>query len=308
MTSVVPKDFRKALAEEMIVPCFDVDQRPWKVGSYETWLQRYAAISRILPRFDLDLILKKKEWREMLATAAAMADRDLFHLPFPSIWLQARVDSVTTEGLPTVLGVFCHEDSDEKGTTFSLNPFIWVSKPGYRHWYDLGMKVETTAIPMDFEIEGTDLEQHGIPIRVFHSEFRFDDATGRRLQHSERVIAQTVIARMMTLIVLLRTQGVVKQFVPWVKKRSKRAAKVRHQAELGYTRVKIPTTNGPATSKGSRNYPDERRRPRLHLRRGHTKMVPYGPGRELRRETWIEPTLVGYKDDGEIVHDYQVAK
>ena len=32
--------------------------------------------------------------------------------------------------------------------------------------------------------------------------------------------------------------------------------------------------------------------PRMHWRRGHMRQQPYGEGRSLRREQWIEPTLI----------------
>jgi hypothetical protein len=71
---------------------------------------------------------------------------------------------------------------------------------------------------------------------------------------------------------------------------------------IAYTKVHIQEAlaGGNATM-------TERRRVRLHLRRGHTRQQPYGPGRQQIRLIFIEPCLVGYADDGEIHHtQYQV--
>lgn len=46
----------------------------------------------------------------------------------------------------------------------------------------------------------------------------------------------------------------------------------------------------------------ERKRPRLHWRRGHMKGVRYGEGRRLTKPMFIAPTMVGYEEEGRIFH------
>lgn len=50
----------------------------------------------------------------------------------------------------------------------------------------------------------------------------------------------------------------------------------------------------------------ERQKIRLHLRRGHVRNQPYGPGKSLIKKIYVEAHLVGYEEQGVIVHDYKV--
>ena len=49
-----------------------------------------------------------------------------------------------------------------------------------------------------------------------------------------------------------------------------------------------------------------RKRVRLHLRRGHARTQRYGQGRKKTKQIWIEPTLVGYEEEGKITQTYEV--
>lgn len=47
---------------------------------------------------------------------------------------------------------------------------------------------------------------------------------------------------------------------------------------------------------------EERKRPRLHWRRGHIRQQAYGAGRALHRPVFIEPQLIGHESEGRIYH------
>lgn len=50
----------------------------------------------------------------------------------------------------------------------------------------------------------------------------------------------------------------------------------------------------------------ERQKVRLHLRRGHVRNQPCGPGRSQIKKIYVEAHLVGYEEQGVIIHDYKV--
>jgi hypothetical protein len=74
-----------------------------------------------------------------------------------------------------------------------------------------------------------------------------------------------------------------------------------------YTRVIIPTYAKDFSTETKTQTQTSRFRPRLHLRRGHIRKQPFGPKRSLTTEIYIQPTLVGYKEEGTIKHEvYEV--
>ena len=53
---------------------------------------------------------------------------------------------------------------------------------------------------------------------------------------------------------------------------------------------------------------DERKRTRLHMRRGHVRHQRFGPKNMHQKIIWIAPVLVGYEEEGRIEHEYLVEK
>lgn len=102
-------------------------------------------------------------------------------------------------------------------------------------------------------------------------------------------------------LVLLRTKGVRRERLMPSEKLNKARLK-RRQIPIDTATViriqehfKTETTRGPA---------GERHRPRLHTRRGHIRLQPYGPRLSKVREIWIDPCIVGYEEEGIITHDH----
>jgi hypothetical protein len=102
-----------------------------------------------------------------------------------------------------------------------------------------------------------------------------------------------------TMIVLLETKGVEKEFIST----EKINLTSRNQPVDGYTIVRNYKSRD---SYGRRI--DERKRVRLHLRRGHVRTQHWGRGNKYTKKIWIEPTLVGYEEEGKIEHLYEVDK
>lgn len=99
-------------------------------------------------------------------------------------------------------------------------------------------------------------------------------------------------------LVALATRGIRRE--RWIG--TKKVLIGRREPTESYTRVMIAETlaeghSGPSTS-------GERHKVRLHLRRGHIRQQPHGPGRQYTRPKWIAPMLVGYVEEGTVQHDH----
>lgn len=73
----------------------------------------------------------------------------------------------------------------------------------------------------------------------------------------------------------------------------------RKEPSNAYTRVMVAE----CVEAGQGSPGSDRCKVRLHLRRGHIRRQPHGPGRAYIREIWINPMLVGYIEEGEIHHE-----
>lgn len=106
----------------------------------------------------------------------------------------------------------------------------------------------------------------------------------------------------LTGLVLLRTKGVRRE--RWAGTRKLIPGKP--EPRITYTKVLVQEASDAGYGIAGA---DPRKRVRLHLRRGHIRHQPYGPGRNQTRMVFIDPMLVGYVEDGEIAHtEYRVRK
>jgi hypothetical protein len=101
-----------------------------------------------------------------------------------------------------------------------------------------------------------------------------------------------------TCLVMLATRGIRRE--RWIG--MKQVLIGRKEPSDAYTRVMVAEASSSqghgVTSAG------ERHKVRLHLRCGHTRKQPHGPGRRFTRVIFIEPTLVGYVEEGTVHHNY----
>lgn len=116
---------------------------------------------------------------------------------------------------------------------------------------------------------------------------------------SDGKATSTVTDMVHSCLVLLHTRGIERE--RWIgDQRVKPHLIGRNEPRNAYTRVMVREA---AERQGdSHTSGDTRHRVRLHLRRGHTRQQHHGRGRTLTKAIWIEPTLVGYREEGEVRH------
>lgn len=97
-------------------------------------------------------------------------------------------------------------------------------------------------------------------------------------------------------IVSLATKGIRKE--RWVGDRKLQPGKIAPRG-ISYTKVLVREAS---EQQGHRGEAGDHHRVRLHLRRGHLRNQPYGPGRGQTKLVFIEPMLVGYEEAGMVSH------
>lgn len=101
-------------------------------------------------------------------------------------------------------------------------------------------------------------------------------------------------------LVALATKGIRRE--RWIG--DKKVLVGRKEPRDAYTRVMVAECMD--TGQGH-SVPGERHKVRLHLRRGHIRNQPHGPGRRYTRAIYIQPMLIGYEEEGRITHDHYEA-
>lgn len=111
--------------------------------------------------------------------------------------------------------------------------------------------------------------------------------------------------------VLMVMFSIVMMNTRWVEKRPvskglSRLLKSRGKPSNGHIVICIQRHGRAVRDASTAGIPEEHLKVRLHLRRGHKRDQPYGQGRQLTKAIWIEPTLVGYAEEGVVLHDYRL--
>jgi hypothetical protein len=109
-----------------------------------------------------------------------------------------------------------------------------------------------------------------------------------------------IINAVASCLIMLKTRGIRRE--KWCG--NKPILLNRPEPANAYTRVMVAEA---AEAGHGHTVGGVRYRVRLHLRRGHTRNQPHGPGRRYTRQIWIEPCLVGYEDEGRITHEHYEA-
>lgn len=125
------------------------------------------------------------------------------------------------------------------------------------------------------------------------------------VEFSEQSVAGQSFADLIEdCIVTLSTKGIRRE--RWAGDR--KLSPGRHEPRgITYTRVLVREA---AVSSGSteRDASGQRCRVRLHLRRGHTREQRHGSGLTQIKTVFIEPTLVGYSEEGAVMHEGYVIR
>lgn len=104
---------------------------------------------------------------------------------------------------------------------------------------------------------------------------------------------------------LIQEQDLVDKDIGCKKQESKGFTKmpktqiIRYPKHLGKKFESITVNNN--IFQQNQEYPNSRRSPIPHPRRGHRKIVKYGKARQLSKTVWIKPTYVGQKNTAEKV-------
>lgn len=232
--------------------------------------------------------------KEVAASCEAMYEMDLFRLPYGIIYTEMSVAMETRESGKRLSSRVCllTAELDDVGRRAVEDPFAPAcfmtraminfseidGQNVYRFFPGVFISGPTGFVQFtsfkDVEVDKTTQEYF----------LSCGDAFGKCLQ---------------TLIVLLETKGVEKEFI----ETHKTKLISRDTPVNGYTIVRNYRSK---TSSG--RIIEERKRVRLHLRRGHIRRQRWGRGNKWEKKIWIEPTLVGYEEEGRIEHDYEVDK
>jgi hypothetical protein len=231
---------------------------------------------------------------EVNASARAMSEMDLFRLPHKMCFTEtffafAGPQNKFMKGRCSIITSEMPEISKERYPDCCFISEVVVNLPavdgkhGFRFspgWFAHGLREEDAQfVPLAGPAGQIELIPGGLEV----------------CQKTAGVCSHSIA----TLIVLLETKGAEKEFVPT----EKINLISRDQPVNGYTIVR----NYRSRDSSGRQI-EERKRVRLHLRRGHVRTQHWGRNNKYTKKIWIEPTLVGYEEEGKIEHLYEVDK
>ncbi len=226
-----------------------------------------------------------------------MRSAEVFKLPHdPCIFLTSYTNT------KAVLALICYEAENEEGDLSLFTHATVINKEMTKHhrcsfmpgYASVNLK-QRGDMPVYYGIVEKDL-------LIKHSS-RFTKLYGHQdvLPYWKEAIGQTGHI-FCTFMVMLGTRGI------GIKNRSllgDGTTKLRRRdvAEYSYHELTIPGFSDGGTGTG--HTIEERKRVRLHIRRGHTRLLD-GKGPK-RRVTWVKPCLVGYEEEGAVSKNYAMA-
>jgi hypothetical protein len=225
------------------------------------------------------------------ASAQAMDEAGVWRLPYPVCTFEFSAvltlgDDPAFGGTPFRIICILEEDKDTKAPWLAYT-FIRAHPTG-KTW------VAIQHLPVDVPAALSE-EERADYVRGFHSGSNV--AVSLRLIDGDHEMEAPIQSILSTCMVMLATRGIRRE--RWVG--DKKVLIGRKEPSNTYTRVMVAEAS---EAQGHKSSPGERYRVRLHLRRGHTRQQPHGPGRRFTRAIWIEPMLVGYAEEGTVHHDH----
>lgn len=234
----------------------------------------------IAEEFQLDIDFDILPRKEIHASVDAMKQCGIYRLPYKAIYVESSFELIVTgKGVKHIsrLGVLVTEDHGILGIFYRASSWPasdWVVIP-------MSLKVPFFSITRDMRFrnpQGGDIFT-GSPDETFSAE-----------------IGQLSVDLIQSLVICLVSKGVE------IEKLGKRKKLVGRDAKQdGYTRIRLWS---PVKSGRTVETSEERKRTRLHLRRGHARKQHHGPGNKFIKSIFIEPVLVGYEEEGHIEHKY----
>lgn len=298
-----------------------------------------AHIVRIAEKFEVPCpVFNETEAAEVISTVNLMAEHGLCKLPYETCYLEMVIDPSTMRARSEVkpegvhgttyqrIGVVLQELTFGPGPnaiemldlrhaeTQLAEPFRQTEgfslRPMIEALYPMRLLMFTCpARPGDkgFKGWGEPIMMQPIPNRIV----QVGDWSLHREQHDLwRFAAFYMVA---WFLFLLHARGTSRAVYAKPEKLNKARLKRREEPIDGFTKVLMPgfmarKAAGEMTEDEVRQHGNqgrevtERKRPRLHWRRGHVRGVRYGEGRKLSKATFIAATLVGYEEEGRIYH------
>lgn len=281
----------RAAEKHRVYPLFGEPDEPDYRLRFERAVRTGVAAMHAAQKFVLDA--SDVEGEEIAASAKAMDELGLFKLPFPTITVEtafgfhnfeAKKKDCYTRGRLIILAGPCSEKTAlvPASLHFSCSVFFNIPQVDGKHVFRWLPGVAYCGLPGKAAFKDS-FVQVGLK----------QDTHDEALQ-SIALCAGQIVAE---LIVLLQTKGVERERVlP-----HKTNLIAREAPEDGYTIVRNYISRGPTGA-----LIPERKRTRLHLRRGHIRRQRWGRGRKFEKKIWIEPMLVGHEEEGRIEHLYEV--
>jgi len=313
--------------------------------SWKAYVNKVAEEVRGAQKFEMDYPVTRDSLEEVSASAEAMMECGVYRLPFPVCWLEysTSVDVVggkDTQGkLKTAWGMSLgdvhiyskeakdtgkwgelvrfdssgirvgalvtreynrelYKNMDWKDTAtlggyyYSKVFLCWPDMSGSRVWRDIGM---------DITCKGDAVLPKNVLVSVAPYLYTVDRDVGYLL----KTFAYTSAIEVMTMIVLLATKGVSVDWVPRLRKYSRMPLRSRQTPENGHSIIRVYKACQEST-RATGCTPVNRSRVRLHMRRGHVRRQRYGRKCSKVKLVFIEPTLVGYEEEGRLKHEYEV--
>jgi hypothetical protein len=228
---------------------------------------------------------------EIIASAEAMVQAGVWRLPYPicTFEFSARLtlqQKITFNGDTFRIITLCRTHPD--GEPDIVAAFV-RAKDG--HWIRMIWGYPQDDGTISYRVRPRRIEQTAEPVIDGTIDVHLTTEAG------EATDIMNVVA---SCLVMLRTRGIRRE--KWCG--NKPILLNRPEPANAYTRVMVAEA---AEAGHGHTVDGVRYRVRLHLRRGHQRNQPHGPGRRYTRQIWIEPCLVGYEDEGRITHEHYEA-
>lgn len=246
---------------------------------------------------------------DVAKSIAAMQEADVWRLPYPVCTFEYRAQLHVYDNAPLDRKVkhaiggeafdcisLCVERAD--GSPGIIATFIKIDPANKRSWTAIYHAATDGDPARDVDdIGGTTADPAGVDPAVFDAYRAGKRAGSMSVVGLESGTAASVGQIVSACLVALATRGIRRE--RWIG--DKKVLLGRTEPENAYTRVMIAEA---ATGEGGHAMPGERHKVRLHMRAGHIRNQPHGPGRRYTRAIYIAPMLVGYEEEGTITHEH----
>jgi len=240
-----------------------------------------------------------------LGIISDMVEAGVWRLPYERIWVEAPGLLLGADGEVSDetcnMGIMCHEEAPG-----SIRVFGFQNIPAARGktWWATPLQLLAVEDKTLSETDKEVLVDHGWDAKakagVRYSSYAIEASSLAAKFSDEDGHEQcgTYLSVLNVLLVALCTKGVA------VEKRHQRVVLTkRDKPVLTHHFLRVDPVCSKAAGGGEIG---ERKRVRLHLRRGHIRKQPHGPNNTLVKIIFINPMLVGYEEEGTVTHEYEI--